>query len=91
VGEIDLGLDFLFAAQGPGRSGGMRLLRRATDVGSHFFGFVLLDRTGMRLLLRHPDERQRVENGLALDFQFSGEIVDSNLTHPAFPVPRVVP
>src|SRR5581483_8102515 len=43
----------------------------------------------MRLLLRHSDKRQRVENGLALDFQFSREIVDSNLTHPAFLFPAL--
>src|SRR5689334_6361416 len=43
----------------------------------------------MRLLLRHSDKRQRVENGLALDFQFSREIVDSNLTHPAFRFPAL--
>jgi hypothetical protein len=38
----------------------------------------------MRLFLSHPDLRQHVENGFALDFQLSGEIVDSNLAHPAF-------
>src|SRR3954465_9909886 len=41
----------------------------------------------MRLLLRHSDKRQRVENGLALYFQFSREIVYSNL-HPTFLFPR---
>jgi len=56
VRQIDLGLDFFFAAQwarGPGR----RRLRfgRAADVRPHFFRFMLFDRTGMRLLLRHPD------------------------------------
>jgi hypothetical protein len=58
-------------------------------MGSHFFCFVVLDGTGMRLLLRHSDKRQRVENGLALHFQFSREIVDSNLTHPAFRFPAL--
>ena len=56
VRQIDLGLDFFFAAQrarGPGR----RRLRfgRAADVGPYFFCFMLLERTGMGLLLRHPD------------------------------------
>jgi hypothetical protein len=56
--QIDLGLDFFFAAQytrGPGR----RCLRfgRAAEVEPHFFRFMLLERTGMGLLLRHPDER----------------------------------
>jgi hypothetical protein len=44
----------------------------------------------MGLLLRHPDERKRVENGFAFNFQLPGEIVDSNLAHPAFLVPRAV-
>jgi len=38
----------------------------------------------VRLLFCYSDERKRVENGFALDFQLSGKIVDSNLTHPAF-------
>src|SRR5215469_3795330 len=62
----------------------MRRSFGATDVGTHFFRFVILDGTGVGLLLSHPDLRQRVKNGLALYFQFSGEIVNSNLTHPAF-------
>jgi hypothetical protein len=58
VRQIDLGLDFFFApqrARGPGR----RRLRfgRAADVEPHFFRFILLERTGMGLLLRHTDER----------------------------------
>ena len=56
--QIDLGLDFFFAAQwtrGPGR----RRLRfgRAAEVHPHLFRFMLLERTGMRLLLSHPDKR----------------------------------
>jgi hypothetical protein len=50
----------------------------------YFLRFVFFQRTGVRLLLRHPNQRQRVENSFALDFQLSGKIVDSNLTHPAF-------
>ena len=38
----------------------------------------------MRLLLSDADFGQHVENRLALDFQFPGQIVDSNLTHPPF-------
>jgi hypothetical protein len=45
---------------------------------------MLFQGTGVRLLLGHSNQRQRVENGFTLDFQFSGKIVDSNLTHPAF-------
>jgi len=43
----------------------------------------------MRLLFGHPDMRKRVKDGPAFDFQFSGEIVDSNLTHPAFLFPAL--
>jgi hypothetical protein len=58
VRQIDLSLDFFFAAQGAGRAGRRRLcFSRAADVGPHFFRFMLLQRTGMGLLLRHSDER----------------------------------
>jgi len=91
VRQIDLGLDFFFAARRARESGRWGMpFGRAADVGAHLFRFMLLQRTGMRLLLSHSDERQHVENGLAFDFQFSGEIVDSNLAHPAFLLPRVV-
>jgi hypothetical protein len=43
----------------------------------------------MRLFLGHTDMRQSIENGFALHFQLSGEIVDSNLTHPAFLFPAL--
>jgi hypothetical protein len=58
VRQIDLGLDFFFAAQ-RARGAGRRGLRfgRAADVQPYFFRFMLLERTGMGLLLRHPDER----------------------------------
>jgi hypothetical protein len=37
----------------------------------------------MRLFLSDSDLRQRVKNRLALDFQLSRQIIDSNLTHPS--------
>src|ERR1700691_4547643 len=49
---------------------------------AHFNGFVIFNGTGMGLLLGDPDFKQHVENRLALDFQFSGQIVNSNLAHP---------
>jgi len=56
--QIDLGLDLFFAAQRAGGPGRRRLpFGRAAKVDPHFFRFVLLERTGMGLLLRHPDER----------------------------------
>jgi hypothetical protein len=85
VRQINLSLDFVFAAGRASRTGRRGLsVGRAADVGSHLLRFMLLQRTGMGLLFGHSDERERVENGLALNFQFPGEIVDSNLTHPAF-------
>ena len=58
VRQIDLGLDFFFAAQGT-RGPRRRRLRfgRAAEMHPHLFRFMLLERTGMRLLLSHPDER----------------------------------
>jgi hypothetical protein len=43
----------------------------------------------MGLLLGHADFLQDIENRLTLHFQFPGEIVDSNLAHPAFLLLRV--
>src|ERR1700675_1077203 len=48
----------------------------------------------MRLLLRYTNRGQHVKNFPALDFQLTGQIVNSNLTHPLlFPLvsrqPRV--
>jgi hypothetical protein len=45
-------------------------------------GIALIKRTGVGLLLSHSRLDKHVENGFALDFQFSGQIVNSNLTHP---------
>jgi|HubBroStandDraft_6_1064221.scaffolds.fasta_scaffold159713_2 hypothetical protein len=89
VRQINFGLDFFFAAK-PARTGlasRRRTFRRGADVHPHFLRFVLFQRTGVRLLLRHSYRCQRVENGFALNFQLSGKIVDSNLTHPAFRFP----
>jgi hypothetical protein len=91
VGEVNLGFDFFFAAQWARGLGRMRRrFGQAAEMTPHLFRFVLFERTGVRLLFGHSGKRQHVENGLALDFQLSGEIVDSNLAHPAFLVPRVV-
>jgi len=65
AGQVDLWPLFLSAtrtAAPPVASPG----ERAT----HTFGLVSLQRTRMRLLLRHTDGSQHVENRLALDFQF---------------------
>jgi hypothetical protein len=58
VRQIDLGLNFLFAAQRPRGTGGRGLrFGRAADMGPYLLRFMLLERTGMGLLLRHPDDR----------------------------------
>jgi hypothetical protein len=89
--QIDLGLDFFFAAwRFSGSSGGRLRFAGGAEVNAYLLCFVLFQRTGMRLLLSHPDHWQHVENSSAFDFQLPGEIVDSNLTHPAFRYLRAV-
>lgn len=61
----------------------MAIARRA-KMGAHLLSFVIFERTGMRLLLRNADFFQHIEDRLTFDFQFSGQVVDSNLTHPPF-------
>jgi hypothetical protein len=82
VREINLRLDLVFTAQSgrfmrSGGSGGV-----AFEMDADSLRFVQLERTGMRLLLCDAHFRQDVKNGFALDFQLSGQIVDSNLAHP---------
>jgi hypothetical protein len=55
----------------------------ATEVAAHLVGLIGLDRTGVRLCLRDANRRQSIQNGLALDFQLSCKIVDSNFAHPS--------
>jgi hypothetical protein len=84
VREINLGFD-LIAFSTAGTGGTARGLRftGGVEMGTHLFRFVLLERTGMRFLLGYPDFRKHIEDRLALDFQFSSQIVDSNLAHPS--------
>ena len=58
------------------------------EVAAHFFRLIGLDRARVRLALRHANRRQRVQNGPALDFKLSCEIVDSNFAHPSLFLPR---
>jgi hypothetical protein len=83
--EINLGFDFV--AFGAGRTRGLALgLRFAglAEVGPHLFRFMVFDRTGVSLFFSNADLAKHIEDGLAFDFQFSGQIVDSNLAHPPF-------
>ncbi len=91
VREINLGLDFLLTARCVGSPARLRVaFRYTTNVRPHFFCFMFFEGTGVSLLLRDSDNREHIKNGLAFNFQLSCEIVDSNLTHPPFPVLRVV-
>jgi hypothetical protein len=84
LGKIDLGLDLVaFGATGARRlCRGRSFGRVGAEVGPHLDGLVIFNGTGMGLLLGDPDFSKNVENRLALDFQFPGQIVDSNLAHP---------
>jgi hypothetical protein len=86
--EVDLGLDLVFAASGTrGLGRTRRRLAAAAEMFPHQFRFVLFQRTGVRFLLRDAHRGQHVKNFLALDFQLTGQIIDSNLTHPlSFPL-----
>jgi hypothetical protein len=81
--EINLGLDFVRIRASRTRSlaGGLGFAGSA-ELGADLVSFVVFQRTGVGLLLSDPDLCKHVKNGLALDFQFSGQIVDSNLAHP---------
>ena len=65
------------------RSGRARAARSASQIGADLLRLVDLDRAGVRLLLGDANRRQRVQNGLALYFQFACQIVDSNFAHPS--------
>jgi hypothetical protein len=83
MGEVDLGLDFV--ALRPSSTRRLRTclrFRGSLKVSPNLDGFVLFNGTGVRLLLGDTHQREHIENCLAFDFQFSGQIVNSNLTHP---------
>jgi hypothetical protein len=82
VRQINLRFNaFRFGADRARRFSG-RAFAGATQFDADFLRLILFQRTGVRLLLGHPYVGQYVENSFALDFQLSGQIVDSNLTHP---------
>jgi len=91
VRQIDLGPDFIaIGARGAsGTACGLRFARSRTKMSPHLLRFVLLDGTGVRLFLGDPDFQQDVKDRLALDLQFSGQIVNSNLAHPPFPASTI--
>jgi hypothetical protein len=92
VREVDLGLDFAGISLRHPR--GLRRCLRfigGAEMSAQLFGFVLFQRTGMGLLLADPNLRECIENSLAFNFQFPGQIVNSNLAHPPYLPPTLFP
>jgi hypothetical protein len=83
VGEVNLGLDAVIAGR---TARGLCCTRRgigaAAKMLTHQIRFVIFKRTGMRFLFRYTNRGQDIKNFPALDFQFTGQVVNSNLTHP---------
>jgi hypothetical protein len=81
VGKVNLGLDFVAAgcprslARSGVRAGGM-------EMHAHLLRFVVLQGTGVGLLLSDTYFFQHIENGFAFDFKLPSQVVDSNLAHP---------
>lgn len=65
LGPVDLRLWFSLVTSGAAASPAS-----LQNVCAHKLGFMLLNRAGVRLLFRHADFRQSIQNGFALDFQF---------------------
>jgi hypothetical protein len=81
--EVDLGLDLVsLGARWARRLGCGLRISRSLKMRTNPYRFILFDGTRMGLLLGDSHHRQHVENGLAFNFQFPCQIVDSNLTHP---------
>jgi len=54
---------------------------------AHQVGFEIFQRTGVGFFLGDAHRGEDVKNFPALDFQLTGQIVNSNLTHPlSFPL-----
>ncbi len=91
VRQVDLRLEFVGRRRGRARAPAAagRLL------GKVFFdalGFIYFDGTGVRFLLGYADLGKNVEDRLALDLKFSGQIIDSNLMlHSALFPPSLCP
>jgi hypothetical protein len=76
AGKVEAG--FGFCGSGPcGRAAAV-----AAEVSADAVCLVFVDGTGVRLA-GDADGLERIENGPALDFQFTCQIVDSNFVHPS--------
>jgi hypothetical protein len=85
VGEIDFGSDFVSIGAAVAHALAGRLGVGRMKMGAHLVGLEVFQRTGMGFLLGDSDCSKYIENRLALDLKFPGQIVDSNLAHPPFP------
>jgi hypothetical protein len=82
VRQVNLRLNCFGLGARRARGLGGRAFAGATQLDADSLRLILFQRTGVCLLLGHPNFGQYVENGFTLDFQLSGQIVDSNLAHP---------
>jgi hypothetical protein len=83
VREIEAGLGF---GGGPCGGGGTCA---ALEVAAHLLGFIFFDGAGVRLFLGDADRFQSIQDGVALLFEFSCKIVDSNFAHCSFFMPAL--
>jgi len=90
VRQVNLGLELVWRG---GRrthptAGSGRLIR---EVLLHSLSFVFFDRAGVRLFLGDADLGQNIKDLSTLDFEFSCQIVDSNLVQHYAPFPPLIP
>jgi hypothetical protein len=52
-----------------------------TEMRTDFVGEVVIERTGVRLLIGNTQSRQVFQNNVAFYFQFTRQFVDPNLPH----------
>jgi hypothetical protein len=48
---------------------------------AHLLGFIVFDGAGVRLFLGDAHRFEGIENGVALDFQFPCQVIDTNFAH----------
>jgi hypothetical protein len=91
VGKIDLGLQAI--SIGTGSASRLRVLAitRTLEMRADLLRLMVFKRTGMRLFFGDAHLCQHVENRFAFDFQFSSQVVNSNLTHPPLCPSGLVP
>lgn len=56
------------------------------EMDTHFFRHIVIDRAGVRFLVRNPDFQEVVEHAPVSYFKLSGQVIDANLTLHRFQV-----